>query len=200
MGMKFKTLKDLVNKKINVHSFESISELNDLIRYADNNDKFSMRFDRDKDYYQLPFYKYSKNDFNDIDSRNNCLKNIIEEAKSLNCSILCANGYMFDDVQICNFVIKIDIKGNFILEFCTKEVSLREMYEYETTILKGNIKDSLKEMEWIRKGSNVIDERDIEKMLNWAFKLNVINKNIEATLYKEKVGMLKENIACWQID
>ena len=55
-------------------------------------------------------------------------------------------------------------------------------------------------MEWIRKNSNVLSNSDIEKMISWAFSLNVINKNIEATLYPDKVGMLKENIVCWQID
>lgn len=200
MGMKFNILKDLSDKKINVHSFENITNINDLIKYADNNDKFSMRFDRDKDYYQLPFYKCNKESFSSLKERNRYLEEIMKEANKLNCSILCANGYLYDDIQICNFVIKIDNKANFILEFCTKEVSLREMYEYETTILKGNIKDSLKDMEWIRKTANIIDERNIEKMISWAFKLNVINKNIEATLYPIEVGILKEKIVCWQID
>ena len=200
MGIKFKTLKSLLDKKINVHSFECINELSDLIKYADNNEKFSMRFDRDKDYYQLPFYKYNKAVFENDEVRIEYLKNICEEAKKLNCSILCANGYLYDEIQICNFVIKIDNKANFILEFSTKKVSLREMYEYETTIIKGNIKDSLKDMEWIRKNANTISNSNIEKMISWAFSLNIIEKNIEATLYPSKVGMLKENIVCWQID
>lgn len=200
MGMKYKNLKELSNKKINVHSFASISKLEELIRYADENEMFSMRFDRDKDYYQLPFYKYSKSDFSSREERDKYFKAIIEEAESMNCSILCANGYMYDNVQICNFVIKIDNKYNFILEFCNEKVSLREMYEYKTTILKGNIKDDLKDMEWIRKSTNVIDDKLIEKILNWAIRLNIFNKNIEATLYKEKVGILNDYIACWQID
>ena len=200
MGIKLKSLNDLLNKGVNVHYFESINELSDLIKYADNNDKFSMRFDRDKDYYHLPFYKYKKEDFSDINKRNKYFEEIIKEAKELNCSLLCANGYLYDEIQICNFVIKIDSKSSFVLEFSTKQVSLREMYEYETTIIKGNIKDSLKDMEWIKKSSNIIDDRNIEKIISWSFKLNIVNKNIEATLYKEKVGMLKEDIACWQID
>lgn len=200
MGMKYKTLKQLVDKKINVHSFESISELDKLLKYADENAKFSMRFDRDKDYYQLPFYKFNNEVFESDEIKIEYLTNIMDEAKKLNCTILCANGYLYDDIQICNFVIKIDQKANFILEYSTKKVPLREMYEYKTTIIKGNIKDSLSEMEWIGKNENKLDDRSIEKMINWAFKLNVTNKNIEATLYPTKVGMLKENIVCWQID
>jgi len=200
MGMKFKNLKELCDKKINVHSFECINELNDLIKYANSNEKFSIRFDRDKNYNQLPFYVYSKYNFETEHDRNDYLKNIMEEAKKLGCSLLCSNGYLCDDIQICNFVIKIDDKHNFILEFCTEKVPLREIYKYKTTIIKGNVGDSLKDMEFIRKDFNMIDERNIEKIISWAFNLNIINKNIEATLYEEKVGMLKEEIACWQID
>lgn len=200
MGMKYKTLKDLVDKKINVHSFASISDLESLLKYASENKKFSMRFDRDKDYYQLPFYKFNAEVFENEEVKIEYLKNIMDEAVEMKCSILCANGYLYDDIQICNFVIKIDTKANFILEYSTKKIPLREMYEYKTTIIKGNLKDSLDDMEWIRKKENILDDRSLEKMISWAFKLNVINKNIEATLYPTKVGMLKENIVCWQID
>lgn len=200
MGMKYKTLKDLVDKKINVHSFENINDLESLLKYASENQKFSMRFDRDKGYYQLPFYKFNNEVFENDEVKFEYLKKIMEEAHQLKCSILCANGYLYDDIQICNFVIKIDTKANFVLEFSTKRVPLREMYEYKTTVIKGNIKDSLDDMEWIRKNENKLDDRNIEKMLNWAFKLNVVNKNIEATLYPVKVGMLNETIVCWQID
>lgn len=200
MGIKFKNLKELLNKRINVHSFECIDDLENLIRYSNENEKFSMRFDRDKDYHQLPFYTYDKSLFSTIDDSNEYLNKIMNEAHKLNCSILCAIGYLYNDLQICNFVIKVEENGNFILEFCTKKVSLREMYEHETTILKGNIKDSIKDMDWIRKNANDIDERKLEKIISWALKTNIINKNIEATLYEEKVGIFNEDIACWQID
>ena len=200
MGMKYKNLKELCDRKINVHSFASINNFEELKNYSSKNEKFSMRFDRDYDYHQLPFYKFNCNDYKTVEERDLYLAQVMEEAKSLNCSVLCANGYLYDCVQICNFVIKIDDKYNFLLEFSTKEVSLREMYEYPTTVISGNIKDNLKEMAWIRKNDNIIDNNNIEKILNWAFKLNIINKNIEATLYKKKVGILKEDIACWQID
>ena len=200
MGMKYNILKDLVSKKINVHLFEEITTLEHLIKYAQLNEKFSIRFDRDKDYHQLPFYKYDQKDYLDINERDKYFKKIITEMNNLNCSLVCANGYLYDDVQICNFVIKIDGHGDFILEFSTKKVSLREMYEYETSIIKGNISDNIKDMDWLTKSSNPINDENIEKILSWAFKLNVINRNIEATLYEQKVGILKEYITCWQID
>lgn len=200
MGIKFKNLKELLNKKINVHSFESINDLDSLIKYSKENEKFSMRFDRDKNYHQLPFYTYDKSLFSTVADSDEYLNKIMNEAHKLNCSILCANGYLYNNLQICNFVIKVEENGNFILEFCTKKVSLRDMYEHETTILKGNIKDSIKDMDWIRKNANDIDDRKLEKIISWALKTNIINKNIEATLYEEKVGILNEDIACWQID
>ena len=74
------------------------------------------------------------------------------------------------------------------------------MYEYPTTVLKGNIKDDLKDMEWTNRQKNKIGTKEIEKILLWAFSLNMINKSIEATLYSKKVGILDQEIVCWQID
>ena len=74
------------------------------------------------------------------------------------------------------------------------------MYEYPTTILKGNIMDDIKDMEWTNKKENKISIKEIEKMLTWSFSLNIIDKSIEATLYQKKIGMLKQEIVCWQID
>ena len=74
------------------------------------------------------------------------------------------------------------------------------MYEYPTTVLKGNIKDDLKDMEWTNRQKNKIGTKEIEKILLWAFSLNMINKSIEATLYSKKVGILEQEIVCWQID
>ena len=47
---------------------------------------------------------------------------------------------------------------------------------------------------------NKIGTKEIEKILLWAFSLNMINKSIEATLYSKKVGILDQEIVCWQID
>ncbi len=118
----------------------------------------------------------------------------------MNCTLLCSNGLQYDNIQICNFVIYFTDKENFVLEWSTKKVALRNMYEYPTTILKGNIKDDIKDMECIQPKENRLDKKDIEKILVWALSLKRINKSIEGTLYPKKVGMLKQEIVCWQID
>ena len=55
-------------------------------------------------------------------------------------------------------------------------------------------------MEWTNRQKNKIGTKEIEKILLWAFSLNMINKSIEATLYSKKVGILDQEIVCWQID
>lgn len=161
---------------------------------------FSIRFDRNKDYQQLPFYKYNRNNFKSRKEKERFFMDIVEEAKQKKCTLLCSNGYQYDSIQICNFVIIFPTKQEFILEWSTKEVALREMYAFPTTILKGNIKEDLKDMEWTNEKENKISKKEIEKILFWALSLNVVGKSIEATLYEKKVGMLKQEIACWQID
>jgi len=62
MGAKTKNLKVMLKKEINVHEFTNAKDLEELLEYAKDNPKFSIRFDRDTNYKQLPFYTY-KNSF-----------------------------------------------------------------------------------------------------------------------------------------
>lgn len=200
MGAKTKNLKVMLKKEINVHEFTNAKDLEELLEYAKDNPKFSIRFDRDTNYKQLPFYTYKKGDFNSKEEELAFFTKIAKEAKKMNCTLLCSNGLQYDNIQICNFVICFTEKENFVLEWSTKKVALRNMYEYPTTILKGNIKDDIKDMECIQPKENRLDKKDIEKILVWALSLKRINKSIEGTLYPKKVGMLKQEIVCWQID
>jgi len=200
MGAKTKNLKVMLKKEINVHEFTNAKDLEELLEYAKDNPKFSIRFDRDTNYKQLPFYTYKKGDFNSKEEELAFFTKIAKEAKKMNCTLLCSNGLQYDNIQICNFVICFTDKENFVLEWSTKKVALRNMYEYPTTILKGNIKDDIKDMECIQPKENRLDKKDIEKILVWALSLKRINKSIEGTLYPKKVGMLKQEIVCWQID
>lgn len=200
MGAKYQNLNRLYQSGINVHEFQSLETVEELMEYETNNAMFSIRFDRNKDYHQLPFYKYDRSSFKSKKEKEQFFVKIVEEAKSKKCTLLCSNGYQYDSIQICNFVIIFLAKEEFILEWSTKEVALREMYAYPTTILKGNIKEDLKDMEWINKKENKLGMKEIEKILFWALSLNVVGKSIEATLYDKNVGMLQQEIACWQID
>lgn len=200
MGAKYQNLKHLYEVGVNTHEFASLETVEELLDYASKNPMFSIRFDRNRNYQQLPFYKYNKKDYPNKKSRVDFFEEIVSRAKEEKCTLLCSNGYQYDSIQVCNFVIKMNSKSDFLLEWSTKEVSLREMYEYPTTVLKGNIKDDIKDMEWTNKKENKLDSKEIEKILVWAYSLNIINKSIEATLYQKKVGMLHQEIVCWQID
>ncbi len=200
MGAKYQNLNSLFKSGINTHEFASLETIEELLDYEKKNSMFSIRFDRSRNYQQLPFYKYNRKDFSSKNEKLEFFTRIIEEAKDKKCTLLCSNGYQYDSIQICNFVMRINSKRDFILEWSTKEVALREMYEYPTTILKGNIMDDIKDMEWTNKKDNKLNTKEIEKILAWSFSLNVIDKSIEATLYQKKVGMLKQEIVCWQID
>ena len=63
----------------------------------------------------------------------------------LDCTLLCSNGYVYDNDLLFNFVIEVDKNNNFILELCDKKVPLRKMYEYKTTTIKGNLFDDNRE-------------------------------------------------------
>ncbi len=200
MGAKYQNLKYLNESGVNTHEFVSLETVEELVDYANKNSMFSIRFDRNKNYHQLPFYKYNQEAFFTKEEKVEFFTKIVEESKKKKCTLLCSNGYQHDSIQICNFVVKINAKKDFILEWSTKEVALREMYEYPTTVLKGNIKEEIKDMEWTNKKENKLDPKEIEKILVWSYSLNIIGKSIEATLYQKKVGMLKQEIVCWQID
>ena len=200
MGAKYKSLKHLAETGVNVHEFVQLETLEELLAYADENSSFTIRFDRDKDYHQLPFYTYDNDSFQTDEERISFFRKVAEEAIEKKCTLLCSNGRQYDKIQICNFVMKVNSQMDFLLEWCTKRVALRDMYQYETSCLKGNIKDDLKDMEWSNKNSNRISDREIESILMWAFSLQILNHSIEGTLYLEKVGIYHQEIVCWQID
>jgi len=200
MGVKYRNLKDLHERKINTHEFYLYKTAAELLSYSKINDKFSIRFDSDSNYHSRPFRKYNIKNFNSLEERVKFFDDLEKEAKKEKCEMLVSNGYLYDEIQICNFVIKIDRHHDFVLEWSTEETSLREMYNYPTSVLKGNINDSLKDMEWINKDFNQIDNKNIEEILSWSFNLECYNKNIEGTLYPINIGMYKQKIVCWQTD
>ncbi len=197
MGKKFDSLNRLREAGINVHSYQSLSTLEKLKNYAQENPQFSIRFDRDKDYHSLPFYTYEEGKILDKES---FFQKIVEHAKELGCTMLVSNGHQYDSIELANFVMKIEEDSTFLLEYCTEKVPLRDMYEYETSILSGKLSQNIKEMTWLRKDANPLEEKEIERILVWAMGLNIVGKTIEATLYEKEVGIQNERIACWQID
>lgn len=192
MGIKINNLQRLLNDNINVHDFCEVKTLEELIRYSETNKSFSIRFDRNYQEHNLPFYVYDES----IKDKDTYFKNIIEEMHKLDCTLLCSNGHAYDNILKFNFVIDIDEKANFILELCDQKIPLRLMYQYKTTIIKGNLFQDKYEI--INKEANTYDEEDISKIINYVVVRKY--KYLEGTLYQSKVGKLNDDIVIWQTD
>ncbi len=199
MGKKYDSLNRLREAGINVHEYQSLSSLEELEEYAHQNLSFSIRFDRDTNYHQLPFYTYDEINFS-LEEREAYLKRIAEEAASLDCTMLVSNGHQYDAIERCNFVMRIESDSSFLLEYGTTKVPLRNMYEYPTSIIRGTLSDEVKNMDWINKEKNDLTVKEVEEILSWVMRLQIKNKTIEGTLYEKPVGVKKEKIVCWQID
>lgn len=192
MGYKTDNLNKLVSSKINVHEYKEIFSIEELLNYSNQNDKFSIRFDKRTITHNLPFYVYDKKDKKD---KQTFFSSIIKQMKEMNCTLLCSNGYKDDEYLKFNFVIEIDDKYNFILEICSKKVPLREMYQYKTSIIKGNLFEDNK-YNYINKDDNDYQKEDINEIIDWM--INKKYKYVEGTLYTKKVGILNEKIIIWQ--
>lgn len=189
MGLKTKNLDKLLKDNLNVFEYKEITNKEELEKYITDNELFTIRFDRDNNIQGLPFYKYHSN--LDIDK-------IITEASNLNCTLLCSNGYKYDNNLLFNFVISIDSSNNFILELCDKKVPLRDMYKYKTTIIKGNIFED--KYEYINKFDNKYTKKNIEMIFDIILSNNFKYKYLEGTIYNIPVGILKTNVIIWQTD
>lgn len=187
MGLKTRNLEKLLNDNINIFEYKEIRNINQLIDYSAINNKFTIRFDRDYDIEGLPFYKYDDN----LD-----LFKIYEEASNMNCTLLLSNGYKYDNDLVFNFVIDINSNNDFILEICNKKVPLRDMYKYNTCILKGNLFD--KNYKCINLDYNIYNIDDIEKIIDLVINLEVRYHYIEGSMYSRNVGLLSKKIVVWQ--
>lgn len=192
MGTKVKNLDYLVSNNINVHKYLEIDNLKDLIEFSNKYDKFSIRFDNKDIIHNLPFYVYDES----IDIKEEYFKSIIDEMNKLNCTLLCSNGYNYDNDLLLNFVIEIKDDLSFILEICDKKIPLRDIYKYKTTIIKGNLLD--KNYEYINKLENNYSKENIDYILDWVITLDKKFKYLEGTLYNNKVGIYNDYIVIWQ--
>lgn len=189
MGYKTKLLDNLRERKINVHEYKEVFTKKELIEYSKNNKYFSIRFDTNKKTHNLPFYVVDNN-YIDFDK-------ILNEAKKLNASLLLSNGREYDKYLLFNFVIEIDNDYNYILEICNEKVPLRNMYNYKTSIIKGNLMSSKYEI--INNQDNEINKNDIDKIINFCL-LHNNYKYIEGSFYNKNVGIYKDKIVLWQTD
>lgn len=189
MGLKTKNLDKLVKDGLNVFEYEEITDIEILKKYSEKNKLFTIRFDRNNNIQDLPFYIYN----DDIN-----LNSIFKEAKNMNCSLLVSNGLAYDTYLLFNFVIEIDKNNNFILELCDKKIPLREMYKEKTTIVRGNIFEDYRDYTFINRRGNKYNSKQIYTILELVLRYNIKYKYIEGTYYDKKVGILKENLVIWQ--
>ena len=187
MGLKTNNLRNLLNEGINVFEFKEVFNLEELINYSKLNNKFTIRFDKNDNIYNLPFYKYDNN----LD-----LEEIYNEARGMNCTLLLSNGYKYDNNLLFNFVIDIDSNNNFILELCDKKIPLRDMYKNTTTIIKGNLFNN--NYEYINKDNNIYTIEDIKKVIDFVLKIEIKYHYLEGTLYNMELGLLNKDIIVWE--
>ncbi len=195
MGVKRKNLDRLVSLGFNVHEYKEINTYDELIEYSNINKQFTIRFDSIDEKNNLPFYMYDES----INlNKELYFEKIIKQMNDLHCTLLCSNGYKYDNKLLFNFVIDIDKNNNFILELCSKKVPLRKMYEYKTTIIKGNIFDDYKNYSITNLKENEYKEKDIKKIIDVIIDNDLKIKYLEGTFYEDNVGILNNKIIFWQ--
>lgn len=198
MGKKTDCLIMLKEKHINVHAFQEVFSYDELVIYAQSHECFTIRFDRYDHLEELPFYVIRVSEYEPLKLEER-LKNICMEAKQAKCSMLCSNGLRYDDVMLFNFVGKLLDQNRFEIEFSTKKVPLRKMYQYSTRVVRGNLVDRYQDFEFYGDDSHVIFQKDLELVLAWMQQIGYFNRMIEGSCYQVPVGVYQERIVCWQI-
>lgn len=195
MGKKTQNLRSLLKQGINVHDFQELTTKTELLHYLEQHQKISIRFDREKEIEDLPFYtlELGQNDFSEQ------VEEIVAQAKQLNCTLLVSNGHQYDEIQICNFVGKMAAGDRFFIELSTKKVPLRRMYDGKTTVVEGSFLDNVQKFHFVRKEENPIEKKSLEQIVLFLMQLNLEDCYIEGTLYPKPVGMLHQPIVAWQI-
>lgn len=189
--MKAEILRDLLARKFNVFDFKACESLRDLAVYNSEHNEYTIRFDRNYNYYDLPFYIV---DCRLSPSEMVAIRNL---ANDLNCTLLCSDGHAYDKIQICNFVFIHD-KDDFILELNFDKMPLRKMYNENLISIRGNLMQSFNTFEVSGKNRRFISQTFIDRLLSRM--LDKPSGRYECTLYPEPVGVLGENIIYWQVE
>ena len=198
MGKKTDCLTLLKEKHINVHEFREIFEYQDLLDFVHCHQLVTIRFDRYDHLEELPFYIIRVNEYEPLKLQEK-LQNICTEAKRMKCSLLCSNGLRYDDVMLFNFVGRLLKNNQFEIEFSTRKVPLRKMYQYPTRVVCGNLADRYKDYEFYGDDSHVISRKDLELVLAFMQQIGYTNQLIEGSCYEVPVGVYHKRIVCWQI-
>ena len=193
MYNKINSLKTIVNKGLNVHSFyipNTYEEYKNLI----NEFKFcTIRTDHKFMSQDLPFYV-----FNIEKDSEDKLNSIWNESQEKEYKLIISNGIQYDNIQEYNMVVKFNERGDFLFEASELKIPLRHMYRYSLLSCSGNISDEVSQWEVYntRYGINKINiKNDLLTLYNY----QLFDKWLEITKYPIPVGIKNNNIVFWQI-
>lgn len=191
--MKAENLKQLLRTGNNVHEFQVIEDVKQLIEYSHKNPCFTIRFDRDYNYYNLPFMAFDHT-LEVVEA-----EGILAKAKNMGCTLVCSNGKKYDPIQICNFVYSVR-NGQFILEVNFDKVPLRQMYNENLITISGHIFHPRSMFSIRGQKRNLLSGVILEKILGEMIRHPQTKFTYEGTLYPFPVGVLNQQIVCWQMN
>lgn len=191
MYAKEKMLVKLKNKGLNIFDYKVMTTATDLVLYHRLHKNFTIRFTKVDDCKNLPFYVVNES----VDSDK--VAHIGFEAEYLHCAMIVSDGIKYENNQVLNFVFCKKPNGDFIIEYHIGSEPLRQMYNYPTTVIKGNL--YTQKEDWTFRGSQriIIGFSDLEYLLNYIDKVDIYNKYVECTLYDCKVGINLERVITW---
>lgn len=193
------SLLKLLALNLNVHKYSMLETLDELLEYQDKNPEFSIRFDSAHPKENLPFYTFKNAHYHNGIKVIMNPSDIIFHAKLLDCKLLCSEGHKYDDVQICNYVYKLDPWYDFILELSFWKSPLRRMYDGTTIIIKGNLYTEKFEIIGDYTQRHYLSRTLLYKILTDMHSNSIYNKWCECTIYPKTVGLLDKEVIYWQI-
>ena len=189
---KERMLLNLKNKGLNIFDYKILHTSADLYEYHRFHKNFTIRFTKEEDCPNLPFYIIHDGI---LEER---LNNIGMEAYYMKCAMLVSDGIVYENNQVLNFVFCKETDGRFILEYRIGKEPLRHMYNKGVTTIIGNLFQDKKDWtDFVGEHRNSIGFSDLEYILNYITKTDVYNKYVECTLYDVPVGINKERVIVW---
>ena len=189
---KLKSLYNLINQGLNVHSFIATKDRQEIIDAVHGFDNLcTVRTDSKDRLYNLPFYIFN-GEANNLDT-------ICNEIINQGLMAIIANGRKYDDRLRYNANCKIKENGDFWIEYSLEKCTLREMYNFPMNCYIGNIDERIRDWVIVRDTDKRVDKREIKELISKVWEKGVYDKYLEISVYNDVVGMLQENMVFWQI-
>lgn len=186
---KSRVLRNLRNRHLNIFDYVVFENGADLVRFHVNHRNFTVRFSREDAVGDLPFFVVTE----DMDVE--CVMGIGRMAEALHCGMVVSKGVMARGLQVANFVFcKERCSGRFLVEYCTDDCTLREMYGRRTAYMIGTV-GMIDDWGGMNKFGLGFTER--ERMLGYIARSDIYDVFVECTLYADKVGLLNDYVIVW---